>query len=83
MTEDIGATVTERRITQRGLWFDELEQDVVYEHRPGRTMTETDNVLFTTLTMNPQPLHLDRAFSETTDAPVARSRTERNHWADA
>ena len=67
MTEDSGATSAERRITQRGLWFDELEHDVVYEHRPGRTMTETDNVLFTTLTMNPQPLHLDRAYSETTE----------------
>ncbi|MGC5075648.1 MaoC family dehydratase [Agrococcus sp. DT81.2] len=60
-------TVTERRVTQRGLWFDELEEHVVYEHRPGRTMTETDNVLFTTLTMNAQPLHLDRAYSETTE----------------
>ena len=69
MTEDSGATSTgtERHITQRGLWFDELEQGVVYEHRPGRTMTETDNVLFTTLTMNTQPLHLDRAYSETTE----------------
>jgi len=57
----------ERRITQRGLYFDELEEGVVYEHRPGRTMTETDNVLFTTLTMNPQPLHLDRAWSEQTE----------------
>ncbi|MCR8670115.1 MaoC family dehydratase [Agrococcus sp. HG114] len=57
----------ERRIRQRGLYFDELEEGVVYEHRPGRTMTETDNVLFTTLTMNPQPLHLDRAWSETTE----------------
>lgn len=69
MTEDSGATSNgaERHITQRGLWFDELEQGVVYEHRPGRTMTETDNVLFTTLTMNTQPLHLDRAYSETTE----------------
>ena len=58
------ADSAERRITQRGLYFDELEEGVVYEHRPGRTMTETDNVLFTTLTMNPQPLHLDRAWSE-------------------
>ncbi|MGY3128720.1 acyl dehydratase [Agrococcus sp. UYP33] len=57
----------ERRVTQRGLWFDELEEGVVYEHRPGRTMTETDNVLFTTLTMNTQPLHLDRAYSATTE----------------
>lgn len=30
-----------------------------YEHRPGRTVTEADNVFFTTLTMNTQPLHLD------------------------
>lgn len=59
--------MSERRITQRGLYFDELEAGVVYEHRPGRTMTETDNVLFTTLTMNPQPLHLDRAWSESTE----------------
>lgn len=52
-----------RRVVQRGLWFEELETDVVYEHRPGRTITEADTVLFTTLTMNPQPLHLDAAFS--------------------
>lgn len=52
-----------RRITQRGLWFEEFEVGVVYEHRPGRTVTEADNVLFTTLTMNTQPLHLDAAAS--------------------
>lgn len=52
-----------RRIVQRGLWFEELEVDVLYEHRPGRTMTETDNVLFSTLTMNPQGLHIDAAYS--------------------
>ncbi|TLG14809.1 MaoC family dehydratase [Nocardia cyriacigeorgica] len=54
-----------RRVVQRGLWFEEFETDVVYEHRPGRTITEADNVLFTTLTMNTQALHLDAAFSET------------------
>ncbi len=53
-----------RRVVQRGLWFEEMEVDTVYEHRPGRTVTEADNVLFTTLTMNTQPLHLDRAASE-------------------
>jgi acyl dehydratase len=53
-----------RRIVQRGLWFEEFEVGVVYEHRPGRTVTEADNVLFTTLTMNTQPLHLDAAESE-------------------
>jgi len=53
-----------KRVVQRGLWFEEFETDVVYEHRPGRTITEADNVLFTTLTMNPQALHLDAAFSD-------------------
>jgi acyl dehydratase len=52
-----------RRIVQRGLWFEEFQTDVVYEHRPGRTLTEADNVLFTTLTMNAQALHLDAAYS--------------------
>lgn len=51
------------RVTQRGLFFEELELDALYEHRPGRTMTETDNVLFTTMTMNTQALHLDAAWS--------------------
>ncbi|WP_234391462.1 MaoC family dehydratase [Nocardia suismassiliense] len=46
------------------MWFEELETDVLYEHRPGRTMTETDNVLFSTLTMNPQGLHIDAAYSD-------------------
>jgi acyl dehydratase len=52
-----------RVVEQRGLYFDELETGVVYAHRPGRTVTETDNVLFTTLTMNTQALHLDAAWS--------------------
>lgn len=50
---------TERVIEQRGLFFDEFELGVRYLHRPGRTATEADNVLFTTLTMNTQALHLD------------------------
>jgi acyl dehydratase len=54
-----------RVIEQRGLYFDELEEGVVYAHRPGRTVTETDNVLFTTMTMNTQALHLDAAWSAT------------------
>src|SRR5215207_3110500 len=52
-----------RDIVQRGLWFEEFEEGVRYLHRPGRTVTDADNVLFTTLTMNPQPLHLDAAWS--------------------
>lgn len=51
------------RIEQRGLWFEEFDPGVLYAHRPGRTLTEADNVLFTTLTMNSQALHLDEAWS--------------------
>nr|WP_072806005.1 MaoC family dehydratase [Rhodococcus yunnanensis] len=40
-----------------------MEVGVVYEHRPGRTVTEADNTLFTTQTMNTQALHLDAAYS--------------------
>ncbi|MFI7589892.1 MaoC family dehydratase [Spongisporangium articulatum] len=53
-----------KRVVQKGgLWFEEFEIGTVYEHRPGRTVTETDTVLFTTLTMNPAAIHLDEAFS--------------------
>lgn len=51
-------------IVQRGLYYDELEVGGRYLHRPGRTATEADNVLFSSLTMNTQALHLDAAFSE-------------------
>ena len=56
--------MTGKRIQQRGLWFDEFEEGAVYLHAPGRTVTEADNVFFTTLTMNTQSLHLDAAWSE-------------------
>lgn len=53
------------QVQQRGFYLDELSEGVVYRHSPGRTMTEADNVLFSTLSMNPQALHLDAAFSAT------------------
>ena len=50
-----------------GKYFEEFSVGQVFKHQPGRTITETDNVLFTTLTMNPQPLHLDAEFAEKTE----------------
>lgn len=52
-------------IEQRGLFLEEFIVGEKYAHRPGRTVTDADNVLFTTLTMNTQALHLDAAFSAT------------------
>src|SRR6478735_1703563 len=57
--------MTAREIVQRGLYFEEFDEDARYLHRPGRTATEADNVVFTTLTMNTQALHLDEAFAAT------------------
>lgn len=50
-------------VEQRGMWLEEFTVGTLYRHRPGRTVTEADNVFFSTLTMNPQPLHLDAVWS--------------------
>ena len=42
-----------------GLWFEEFEVGRVFDHPLRRTVTETDNLLTSTLTHNPAPLHLD------------------------
>ncbi|MBZ8132317.1 dehydratase [Afifella sp. IM 167] len=47
-----------------GLYFEDLEVGRSFAHEIRRTVTEMDNMLFSTLTMNPQPLHIDRHFAE-------------------
>lgn len=47
-------------------WFEDFEVGDVFRHQPSRTVTETDNVLFCSITMNPQPLHLDHEFARRT-----------------
>jgi acyl dehydratase len=49
--------------TMAGKYFEQLDVGATFEHQPGRTVTETDNLLFTALTLNPQPLHLDAEFA--------------------
>ena len=46
-----------------GRYFEDFEIGDVYEHRPGRTVTEVDNIWFTNLTMNTHPVHFDRAYA--------------------
>ncbi|MFE5409844.1 MaoC family dehydratase [Microbacterium sp. NPDC056569] len=62
-SENDAAAGSAREVVQRGLYYDELELGARYLHRPGRTATEADNVLFSSITMNTQALHLDAAFS--------------------
>lgn len=45
-----------------GRYFEDFELGAVYEHRPGRTITEADNIQFSLLTMNFHPLHCDAAY---------------------
>ncbi len=49
-----------------GKYFDELEVGQKIRHANGRTITEMDNTLFSVLTMNPQPLHLNEDFASKT-----------------
>ena len=45
--------------TRRGRYYEEMITGDIYKHEPGRTVTEADNVLFCSITMNTQTLHLD------------------------
>ena len=51
-----------------GRYYEEFEIGDVYEHRPGRTITETDNTWFTLLTMNNHPLHFDAVYAAKSDS---------------
>ncbi|MCY3672544.1 MAG: MaoC family dehydratase [Alphaproteobacteria bacterium] len=46
-----------------GRYFEDFAVGHVYEHRPGRTITESDNTWFTLLTMNQHPIHFDREYA--------------------
>lgn len=48
-----------------GLWFEELEEGRVIAHPIRRTITESDNTLFSAMTMNPAALHLDHHYAAT------------------
>jgi acyl dehydratase len=50
-----------------GMWLEELDVGSVVRHPVTRTVTESDNVLFSCLTMNPQPLHVDADYAATTE----------------
>jgi itaconyl-CoA hydratase len=50
-----------------GRYYEDFVVGHVYEHRPGRTITEADNVWFTLLTMNTHPLHFDYEYAKQTE----------------
>lgn len=50
-----------------GLYWEDFEPGDIFEHRPGRTVLDTDNVWFTLLTMNTQQVHFDAAYAAKTE----------------
>ncbi len=50
-----------------GRYYEDFQVGHIYEHRPGRTITDTDNVHFTLLTMNTHPAHFDYEFAKKTE----------------
>ena len=50
-----------------GRYFEDFQVGDVYEHRPGKTVLESDNHLFTLLTLNTHPLHFDAEYGKATE----------------
>ena len=50
-----------------GRYYEDFEVGDIYEHRPGKTVTEYDNHLFTLLTLNTHPLHFDAEYAKATE----------------
>ena len=50
-----------------GLWFEQFEVGMTFEHEIRRTVTESDNMLFSAMTYNPAQLHIDHAYAAQTE----------------
>jgi itaconyl-CoA hydratase len=50
-----------------GLYYEDFEIGDVFEHRPGRTITDVDNIWTTLLTLNVQPFHFDAVYAAQTE----------------
>lgn len=62
--EKIGS---QRYRESHGLYYEDFEIDDIYEHRPGRTITETDNIWLSLLCMNTHPLHINNDYASETE----------------
>lgn len=67
MRESVREVAPGRFREVQGRYFEDFEVGHIYEHRPGRTITDADNVWFTLLTMNTHPAHFDYEFSKKTE----------------
>ena len=56
--------MTATRSPRGGMYYEEFQVGKLYRHTLRRTVTQMDNMLFSNMTLNPQPLHIDRDFCE-------------------
>ena len=64
--QDLSATTDRSGPHPRGgLWFEDFTVGRLFQHRLTRTVTQMDNMLFSNMTLNPQPLHIDAHFCAT------------------
>lgn len=63
MIEENARTEPVRIREDAGRYYEDFQVGHIYEHRPGRSITETDNIWFTLLTMNTHPLHFDNEYA--------------------
>ena len=59
--------ITTTRSPRGGMYYEEFQVGKLYRHTLRRTVTQMDNIMFSCLTMNPQPLHIDRDFAARTE----------------
>ncbi|QUJ68044.1 MaoC family dehydratase [Photobacterium sp. GJ3] len=57
----------QRYVESHGLYYDDFEIGDIYEHRPGRTVTEVDNIWQSLINMNTHPLHIDAVYASETE----------------
>ena len=67
MTQNFKQVGPQRYRETFGRYYEDFEVGDVYEHRPGKTVTEYDNHLFTLLTLNTHPLHFDAEYGKGTE----------------
>lgn len=63
MTMQAQVVARQRYRASYGRYLEDFTIGDIYEHRPGRTITETDNVQFSLMTMNAHPMHCDAAYA--------------------
>jgi itaconyl-CoA hydratase len=64
MVQNVKITGENRYRESPGRYYEDFSVGDVYEHRPGRTVTQTENIWFTLITMNKHPMHFDEEYAK-------------------